>query len=70
LDVDISHRDSTGFLWWVILFLPLQAGKTGFGEEADLAFEVVYRPLLGGVVELDPAGRLISNRPISGNGNA
>ena len=36
--------------------LPLQTGSTGLGEEPDLAFLVLYLPLLRGVVEFNGAG--------------
>jgi hypothetical protein len=39
-----------------VLFLPLQAGRSGPGEEAYIAFAVDYLPLLRGVVEFDVAG--------------
>ena len=48
-----SHRSS--FRLQVLLF-PLQAGRPGFGEEADLVFLVFDFPLLGCVVEFDRAG--------------
>jgi hypothetical protein len=39
-----------------VLFLPLQAGRSGPGDEPDLASAVLHFPLLRGVVEFDVAG--------------
>jgi hypothetical protein len=39
-----------------VLFLPLQTGGSGPGEEADLAFPVDCLPMLPGVVEFDVGG--------------
>jgi hypothetical protein len=39
-----------------VLLFPLQASRTGFGEEPDLAFPVDYLPLLRVVVEFNSAG--------------
>ena len=36
--------------------LPLQTGRSGLGDEPDLASPVHYLPLLSGVVEFEVAG--------------
>jgi hypothetical protein len=36
-----------------VLLLPIQASRPGPGEEANLAFPVLYLPLLSGVVEFN-----------------
>ena len=36
--------------------LPLQAGRSGLGDEPDLASPVLYLPMLRSVVEFDVAG--------------
>ena len=39
-----------------VLLLPLQAGGSGPGDEANLAFPVLHFPILSGVVEFDVGG--------------